>query len=223
MTDYDAMRLNMVESQIRPNKVTDPRLINAFSALPRERFVPENRAGVAYIDEDLEIAPGRYLTEPAVLARMVEAARVTESDTVLDIGCGTGFSTAVLAHLAGTAIGLEPDAELNARASELMIELGIDNAVIVGGDPASGHPDQAPYDVIVLGGAIDTVPEALLNQLAEGGRLIAVIPNIHVSDRSHAGQATLFLRAEGGIARRPLFDAAIPLLPGFTHEAGFVF
>jgi len=223
MTDYDAMRLNMVESQIRPNKVYDPRLIAAFSTLPRERFVPDALMGVAYVDEDLEIAPGRYLTEPAVLGQMIEAARVNETDTVLDIGCGTGYSTAVLARLAGTAIGLEPDATLNARASQLMLELGIDNAVMVSGEPTKGHQDQAPYDVILLGGAVDEVPQALLDQLGEQGRLITVISNRQLSDRSHAGQATIFLRAEGGIARRRLFDAAVPPLPGFAPEAGFVF
>ena len=223
MTDFDAMRHNMVESQIRPNKVVDPRLIAALSTLPRERFVPENFAGVAYVDEDLQIAPGRYLMEPAVLAQMIQAANIADADTVLDVGCGTGYSTAVIAQLAGTAIGLESDDALNARASELLVELGIDNAVVVSGDLAAGHSGQAPYDVIILNGAVPNVPEALLGQLAENGRLVAVLADPALRDRSHAGRVTMFLRSPSGVAQRPLFDAAVPALPGFARETGFVF
>ncbi len=223
MTDFDAMRLNMVECQIRPNKVVDPRLIAAFSKVPRERFAPEGLRGVAYVDEDLQIAPGRYLMEPAVLAQMIQAADIGDADTVLDVGCGTGYSTAVMAQLAGTIFGLESDDALNARASELLVDIGIDNAVVLSGELASGHEGQAPYDVILLEGAVSHVPEALLAQLTDNGRLVAVLENPALRDRSHAGQVTLFLRSAGGIAQRPLFDAAVPALPGFAPEAGFVF
>lgn len=223
MTDFDAMRLNMVESQIRPNKVVDPRLISAFSSLPRERFVPDELSGVAYVDEDLQVAPGRYLTEPAVMAQMIQAARIAETDTVLDVGCGTGYSTAVIAQLAGTAIGLESDEAMSERASGLLTDLGIDNAMVVSGALPAGHAGQGPYDVIMVNGAVLEIPEALLGQLAEDGRLVTVLQNRQLSDRSHAGQATMFLRTAGGVAQRSLFDAAVPALPGFEAEAGFVF
>lgn len=213
----------MVESQILPNKVNDPRLIEALSSVPRERFVPETRRGTAYVDEDLEIAPGRFLMEPVVFARMVEAAGVLETDTVLDVGCGPGYSTAILAQLAGAVIGLEKEADLVENARALMLDLGVDNAVFEQTDPTLGYPDQAPFEVIMLGGAVADVPACLLDQLADGGRLIAVIPDRHLSNRSHFGPATLFTRAGRSVGSRPLFDAGIPPLPGFEKEPGFVF
>jgi protein-L-isoaspartate(D-aspartate) O-methyltransferase len=223
MPDFDAMRAHMVEGQVRPNKVTDPRLIEALSVTPRERFVPPARRCIAYVDEDLEIAPGRYLMEPAVFARLVEAATVTAADTVLDVGCASGYSTAVLGRLAGTVIGLESDRELLAIATEALAELGIDNAVAVEGPLADGYPAQAPYDVIVLEGAVELVPEGLTDQLADGGRLLAVVANSHLSGRRHIGRATLCVRVGDAVSARPLFDAALPLLAGFERQTRFVF
>ena len=223
MPDFDAMRAHMVDGQILPNKVTDPRLIEALSVTPRERFVPPARRGVAYVDEDLEIAPGRYLMEPAVFARLVEAAAVTAADTVLDVGCASGYSTAVLGRLAGTVIGLESDRELLAVATEALAELGIDSAVAVEGPLADGYPAQAPYDVIVLEGAIELVPEGLTDQLADGGRLLAVVANSQLSGRHHIGRATLCVRVGDAVSARPLFDATLPLLAGFERQTRFVF
>lgn len=223
MSNFDAMRAHMVESQIQPNKVNDPRLIEALSSVPRERFVPESRRGTAYIDEDLEIAPGRYLMEPVVFARMVEAAGIQATDTVLDVGCGPGYSTAILAHLAGAVIGLEEESDLVDTARGLMLDLEIDNAVLEQTKPTLGYPDQAPYEVIVIGGAATNIPDTLLDQLADGGRLVAVIPERHVSECCHFGSATLFTKVGDIVGSRPLFDAGIPPLPGFEKEAGFVF
>jgi protein-L-isoaspartate(D-aspartate) O-methyltransferase len=217
MNEFSAVRRSMVEGQIRPNRVTDSRVVAAMAEVPRELFVPRALRGVAYVDEDIEIAPGRYLMEPRVFARLIQAAAIAEGDIVLDIGCGRGYSTAVLARLAATVVALESDQDLAAKAGETLAKLEIDNAVVVGGALAEGYPEQGPYDVIFVSGAVDEVPEALTAQLAEGGRLAAVI------GRGGAGRATLIVRHQELLARRALFEAAAPLLPGFATEPGFVF
>ncbi len=218
MADYAVARLNMIEGQIRPNKVTDGRVLAAMAEVPRERFVPKKLQGAAYVDEDLAVAPGRYLMEPAVFARLLLAAAIAPTDLVLDIGCATGYSTAVLARLAATVVAVESDRGLAKTAVALLAELDADNAVVVEGELKAGYAKQAPYDAIVLGGAVEQVPPAITDQLAEGGRLAAV-----VADGSSVGVGVLMLRARGALLRRVLFDAAVPPLPGFEAERGFVF
>ncbi|HEY9549267.1 MAG TPA: protein-L-isoaspartate O-methyltransferase [Kiloniellaceae bacterium] len=218
MTDFAAARLNMVESQIRPNRVTDPRLVAAFETVAREAFVGEARRGISYIDEDLEVAPGRYLMEPMVLGRLLQAAAPQPGDMALDIGCATGYSTAVLAQLVQTVVGLECDRTLMDSANRTLNALDVDNAVVVEGLLENGYQKQAPYDVIVFQGAVCAVPEAIKRQLGEGGRLVAV-----VIDGGGIGRGTLLQRTGDNVSSRPLFDAATPLLPGFAREAGFVF
>ena len=218
MFDFAQARSNMIDSQLRTNKVTDTGVLDAFAAVPRERFLPEARAGVAYIDEDLEVAPGRYLMEPMVLARLLQAARIEATDMVLDVGCTTGYSSAVLARLADTVVALESDPALCERANQTLQDLGIDNAVVVTGDLTAGYEKQAPYDVILLGGAVAELPEAILSQLSEGGRLVTVM-----ATQAHLGQAVLVRRNAGQASRRVLFDAAVRELPGFAAAPGFVF
>ncbi len=218
MFDFAQARSNMIDSQLRTNKVTDTGVLDAFAAVPRERFLPEARAGVAYIDEDLEVAPGRYLMEPMVLARLLQAARIEATDMVLDVGCTTGYSSAVLARLADTVVALESDPALCERANQTLQDLGIDNAVVVTADLTAGYEKQAPYDVILLGGAVAELPEAILSQLAEGGRLVSVM-----ASQAHLGQAVLVRRNAGQASRRVLFDAAVRELPGFAAAPGFVF
>lgn len=208
----------MVDSQIRTNRVTDPRIVSAFETVPREAFVGEARRSIAYVDEDLEVAPGRYLMEPMVLARLVQAADPQPHDIALDIGCATGYSTAVLARLAQTVVGLESDRALLDAANRTLNALDVDNAVVVEGPLEAGYQKQGPYDVIVFQGAVCEVPEAVKRQLAEGGRLAAV-----VIDGGGIGRGMLLQRAGDSFSRRMLFDAATPLLPGFAREAGFVF
>lgn len=208
----------MVESQIRTNKVTDLRIITAFEALPRELFVDEAKRGFAYIDEDLEVAPGRYLMEPMVLARLLQAAGPRDGDIVLDIGCATGYSTAILAQLAETVVGVESDRELRAEANRTLNALDVDNAVVVEGALGAGYQKQAPYDVIVFQGAVSAVPDAVKRQLTDGGRLVAV-----VCDAAGIGRGTVIQRSGENFSARILFDAATPLLPGLAREVGFVF
>ncbi len=218
MADYAAARHNMVENQIRPNKVTDPRIITAMAGIPRELFVPEESRGIAYVDEDIPVGKERFLMEPRVLARLLQCAEIEKTDVVLDIGCGTGYSAAVLAELANTVVALESDRELAAAATKHCEQLGIDNAVVIEAELDAGYGEQAPYDVIFFDGAVQRIPENICEQLTEGGRLAAV-----VDDGAGLGRATLVLRRGGVLSRRLLFDAATPRLPGFSVEPGFVF
>jgi protein-L-isoaspartate(D-aspartate) O-methyltransferase len=210
-------RQNMVERQIRTNRVTDEAVLAAFSNVPRERFVPSDRRAVAYVDEDIEIAPGRYLMEPMILARLVQAAAIGTSDVVMVIGCGLGYSAAIVSRLADTVVAIEQDADLAERTNGLLREFGADNVAVFQSPHAEGCPAQAPYNAIVIDGAVVEVPAPLFDQLTEGGRLVAVRRSGPV------GEATLFLKAGGVISERALFDAAIPVLPGFERHEAFAF
>jgi protein-L-isoaspartate(D-aspartate) O-methyltransferase len=214
--DHARARLNMVENQLRPNRIDDPGLIAAMREVPRERFVPKALRGVAYADEDLPLPDGRYLIEPLALARLIQAARIKSGDVVLVLGCSTGYVGAVVARLAGTAILVAPDEASGKQLESLLEELGADNMVVViNPSPATGHPDQAPFDVILLAGSVEDVPQALLDQIGEGGRLVAVI------DDGRIGKGMVFTRLHGVVGSRVLFDAQIPGLPGFEKAVRF--
>jgi len=218
MVDYAASRFNMVESQLRTNKILDHAILEAFETLPRERFVPAALRSIAYVDEDIEIAPGRYLMEPMVLGRLLQAAAPQAHETALDVGCGTGYATMMLGRLAATVVGLESDPELVGEARRILTELEADNTAIVKGPLTEGYAKQAPYNVILLNGAVAEVPYAIREQLADGGRLVAVI-----RDSAGIGRATLMQRTGDVVSGRVLFDAAVPLLPGFERPPAFVF
>ena len=218
MIDHAAARRNMVTGQIMTNRVTDERLIDAMADIPRERFVPHAKRGVAYVDEDVEIASGRYLMEPMVLARLLQEADITANDMVLDVGCGTGYASAVMARLAATVIALDVDEALAAEAESALSAVGTDNAIVVTGPLAEGYDQQAPYDVILVGGAVDHLPQALADQLAEAGRIVGV-----VREPGGLGQATLWARHRGALSSRSLFEATLPSLPGISRPISFEF
>ena len=217
MANFARARRNMVDCQIRTNQVTDPRIIAAFDSLPRERFVDASLVTVAYVDQDLAVAPDRFLMEPRVMARMLEALAIGPDEVVLDVGCGTGYSSALMAQLAATVVALESDADLAAQATANLTELAVDNAVVVEGALNQGYAAQAPYDVIFLGGAVPEIPAVITDQLAEGGRACAVI------SAAGGGTTTLFLCRRGAVSAQPLFDAATAPLPGLECKPGFVF
>ena len=217
MPDYAAQRLNMVESQVRTNDVTDTRIHAAMRDVPREQFVPSAKRGVAYAEAAIEIVRGRYLLEPRTFSKLLQLAMVTPDDSVLDVACATGYSTAVIARLAKTVIGLEQDADLVRVASQTVPTVGAKNATIVQGALVDGFTGKAPHDVIFINGAIETVPDALLAQLGEGGRLVAVIKS------GELGRATLYVREHARIGHRVAFDAAAHPLVGFRNTVGFVF
>jgi protein-L-isoaspartate(D-aspartate) O-methyltransferase len=218
MFDYRAARLNMVEGQLRTNKVTDPAILDAFLDVPRERFVPPHLGGAAYIDEDIPLGGGRSLMEPMVLARLLQLAAIGRGDGVLEIGAATGYATAILSRLAARVVAVEGEQRLIAIARTRMQEMQNGNVTLLEGRLEEGYPAGAPYEVIVIGGAVASVPDAVARQLAEGGRLVTV-----VRARAGMGQAVLMTRTAGALSQRGVFDAATALLPGFAPAPGFVF
>ena len=198
--DYAAARRNMVESQLRPNKVTDPALLDALASVPRELFVPAPLRGVAYVDEDIPLGRGRFLMEPMILGRLLELATVRSSDVALVVGASVGYSAAVLARVASRVVALEGDHELAQLAAPALRGLDAASVAVVEGPLADGAPRLAPFDVILFDGAVDGVPPAIIEQLAEGGRLVAVIKAAGI------GRATLMTR-RAGLRSTPGFPA----------------
>ena len=218
MTDYAAARLAMVNSQIRPSDVTDHRIQDAMAEIPREHFVPKSKLAKAYSDAEIELADGRVMLTPVDLAKLIQAAGVRSDDIVLDIAFGRGYSTAVLARLAETVVGLEQEgAGFAAKAGERLAEIGADNAVTVEGDLKKGVPEQGPFDVIFVNGAVSKLPQTWLEQLSEGGRLAVIERDGSV------GRARIYTKARGHVGERAVFDTAPPYLGGFEPEGGFVF
>jgi protein-L-isoaspartate(D-aspartate) O-methyltransferase len=218
MVDYAAARLNMVEGQIRPNKVTDEAILDGFLSLPRERFVPPALRGNAYVDADLPLGDGRWLMEPMVLARLLQIAAIGRGHTVLEIGCGTGYATALLARLARAVVAVETVPALANAARQRLQELACDNATVIEGPLVEGYAARAPYDVILINGGVAAVPDAVARQLAADGRLVTVVRR-----DGAVGVAMLMMRVNGALSRFPEFEAGTPLLTGFAAEPGFVF
>jgi protein-L-isoaspartate(D-aspartate) O-methyltransferase len=219
MVDFAQARRTMVDSQVRPSDVTDLKLIAAMLDVAREQFVPAARRAIAYFDIDVPVGEqnARALLKPMVLARLLQAAGIGEGDRVLDVGCATGYSAAVLAKLAGAVFALEEDSALARIAGETLAASGVSNVSVVSGPLHDGWEQGAPYDVIVVEGASEVVPAALLSQLKDGGRLVAVIGS------GPMGKATIYRSAGGRATGQTLFDASAPLLPGFAQPAAFVF
>ena len=211
----ESARFNMVEAQIRSSNVTDPRILAAMNAVAREKFVPSAARALAYADVPVAVAQGRYLLDPRSFAKLLQLAQIKPADRVLDVGCGTCYSAAVLARLAAEVIALEQDADLVRIASELLANV-VGKVELVQGGLIEGVKDRAPFDVIFVNGAIEQAPETLLSQLAEGGRLVAVL-------KDGQSRAWLFLKENGHVGKRPDFDAEVPLLAGFKKAMGFVF
>jgi protein-L-isoaspartate(D-aspartate) O-methyltransferase len=220
MADYAKARANMVDCQLRPNRVGDPAVLEAFGEIPRENFLPGPLQAIAYVDEDLPVGEGRYLGEPMVIARMIQALDIKPSDAALVIGCATGYTSAVVSRLATIVVHLEEDPAFAKSAAGTLSERAFDNVVVVEGRHRDGYPDQAPYDVILFAGAIPDIPQAVIDQLAEGGRLAAVVDG---GSGTGTGQSVLVERLHGLVGRRVLFDAAMPRLPSFAQEPEFTF
>jgi protein-L-isoaspartate(D-aspartate) O-methyltransferase len=218
MTEFGAARVHMIESQLRPGKVIDARVLGAFARTRRELFVPEHLRAVAYVDEDLPLGRGRYLMEPMVAARLLQAAAIERTDTVLIIGAGTGCEAALAAALARSVVALEEELELARCARAALVEHSIAAVSVVEGPLDRGYRPRAPYDVVLFGGAIAEVSSEIDSQLTEGGRLLAV-----VNSANGIGRAILRTKTGGVMAQRVLFDAATPLLPGFLPKPAFVF
>ncbi len=214
--NFAAARQTMLHSQVRPNGVTDPGILDALGAVPREAFVPEGLRRVAYVDEELPVGHGRFVIAPMVLGRLLNAAAVRPGDVALDLACGSGYSTAVLARVATTVVAVESDPGLAETAASVLGGLGVDNAAVETGDPAAGYPSQAPFDVIVIAGAVRQVPNAVRHQL-DGGRLVT----IH-QEAPGVGRGTVITRSGDAFSSVSPFDDSLPLLPEFDAPSGFV-
>jgi protein-L-isoaspartate(D-aspartate) O-methyltransferase len=217
MFDAAAARRHMVDGQIRTADVTNPNLIAAMQAVPRELFAPPALATQAYSDGDLSLGQGRALLRPIVLGKLIQGADVRSGDRVLDVGCGTGYSAAVLAHMGAAVVALEEDADLVRQAEAALAGASAGQVTVVRGPLTSGWPAAAPYDLILLDGAIEVAPDALGQQLKPNGRLAAIF------GRGPAAKAMIYRLIEGHLVGRPIFDAAAPPLPGFAAPTAFVF
>jgi protein-L-isoaspartate(D-aspartate) O-methyltransferase len=220
MLDFAQARRMMVESQLRTFDVTDFALLDAMDSVPREKFVLPGRENLAYIDQNLPVNEGperRFMLSPMVLARLIQALDVERSAKALDVACGLGYSSAVLARLGASVTALECDEGLAAQARTRLAAAGAADVAVACGPLEAGYAAGAPYDAILVNGAIEHRPEALLQQLAEGGRLVCV------SGQGRSAKATLFVRSGQAFGQRNLFDAAAPLLEAFRAKPGFVF
>ncbi|MCB1458307.1 MAG: protein-L-isoaspartate O-methyltransferase [Nitratireductor sp.] len=215
--DFDTQRQHMVDGQVRTSDVTNLAVLSAFLEVPREAFVATAHLPLAYLDHDLEIAPGRAVMAPAKLAKLVQAASVCDDDIVLDIGCGTGYSTAILSRLCNSVVAVEENPALADTASSKLGELGFDNAAVIQSPLALGCKAEGPFDVIFVGGSVDAVPSMILDQLKDGGRLVAV------EGQGNAGVARLWTRDGSSISSRRLFNCAVAALPGFARAPEFQF
>lgn len=221
MSGFSAARQKMVDGQVRPSDVTDLRIIDAMLTVPREAFVPENQRALAYLDQNLDITEGssakRFLIQPAVTAKMLQAADIRETDNVLVAGCATGYTAALVARLAGKVTAIEADAAQAANATKVLAQSGLTSVTFRAAAVPDGDPANAPYDVIILDGATGIMPDRLYEQLKEGGRLVGVFA------MTQPPRASLVTRSRGEFGRRVLFDAAVPILPGLERLAAFVF
>jgi len=215
VADYSARRTTMVDTQVRPSDVTKFPIIDAMLSVPRERFVPVALREAAYIGENLELAPGRVILEPRTLAKLLDALDIQPTETVLDIGCGLGYSTAVLAKMAEFVVAVEDDAAIAEEAQTTLSETGVDNAAIMTGPLAEGSAKSGPYDVIILQGAVEEVPAAILSQLSEGGRIGCLMAE------GALGVVRIGHRRNGQINWRFAFNANAPVLPGFAKKPAF--
>ena len=220
MTDFEQARINMVDCQIRPNDVTSHEVLEAFGSVPREAFVSPAQKPVAYIDDDLEISADphqRYLMQATPMSRLVQLADVKQDSIVLDVGCGTGYSTAVLSRLCNSVVALECDEKLAEQATQNLQALNFDNAVVITCALEDGCAAEGPYDVIFVGGAVSSVPAKLTDQLKDGGRLVAV------EGLGNSGVARLYKRQAGLVSGATKFNCALKPLPGFEQVEEFVF
>lgn len=217
MTDFEAARRAMVDCQVRPSDVTRFAIIAAMLDVPREKFTPRAQRAVAYADAQIPLAPGRVLLDARTFAKMLEAAEIMPGDLVLDVGAAYGYSSVVAARIAAAVVALEADETLAAHAAELVPGEGAHNVILETGPLAAGAPGSGPYDVILVEGAVEIVPEALLSQLKDGGRLVAIVMD------GPLGQARVFTRAGDAVSSRRAFDATAPVLPQFDAVESFSF
>ncbi len=216
MSEFSTRRVMMVDTQVRPSDVTKFPIIDAMLSIPREAYVPADRREAAYVGENLVLAQGRVMLEARTLAKLLDALDIQPGEMVLDLGCGLGYSAAVIARLAETVVAVEGDEALAVEAGRILSEAGVDNAIVVTGPLAAGAAKHAPYDVITLEGGVETVPAALLAQLKDGGRIGAIFMDGAV------GTVKVGYKSGDQVTWRAVFNATAPLLDGFARPKAFV-
>ncbi len=222
MMDFANLRKNMADNQIRTNDVTSIDILDRFEELPREIFVPVEKKAFAYTDGDLSVwkngaGDERFLMEAYPFARLVQAAQIKSTDLVLDVGCGTGYSTALLAGFCESVVAIESASDLVETATNNLNDLKIDNAVVLQSDLQDGYAKEGPYDLIVINGAVDEVPETLFDQLRSDGRLLTFVGH------GQSGNLTLFKKTSTGTTSVPIMNACVPALVSFERTESFVF
>ena len=205
----------MVDTQVRPSDVTKFPIIDAMLTVPRERFVPADRREAAYVGENIDLAPGRVILDPRTLAKLLDALDLQTADVVLDLGCGLGYSTAVIARMAEAVVAVEDDDDRASDAQQTLSELGVDNAAVIAGPLAEGSANGGPYDVIILQGAAEHWPEALTDQLKDGGRIACIFLE------GDLGVARIGYKIDGALNWRFAFNAGAPVVPGFEQKRAF--
>ena len=216
---FTKARKIMLESQIRPNKVIDEMVLSAFANIPREKFVHKSMQDIAYIDEDLPLSNGRYLMEPMVLARLIQSLELNASDNVMIIGIGTGYSVAIISQIVTSVIGIESRATLIQKAENNLTELDITNAVLFKERLQDGFSKEAPYNAILIDGGISFIPESILDQLTNNGKLVS----IYRANIETAGEASIWMRSGTKFSRKCLFNAQVPTLEEFRAKPEFIF
>jgi protein-L-isoaspartate(D-aspartate) O-methyltransferase len=220
MVDFAQARRMMVDSQLRTFDVNDIALLDAMGSVPRERFAAAGRENLAYIDQDILVAAGaerRFMLSPMVQARLIQALALEPGQKVLDVACGLGYSSAVMAELGAEVIGLESAEEIAGEARRRLASIGLAGVTVAVGPLDKGLAGEAPFDAILVNGAVERRPDALLSELADGGRLVCIM------GRGRSAKATLFVRTGDSFGLRSLFDAAAPSLAAFQQDPGFVF
>ncbi|MFV0293473.1 MAG: protein-L-isoaspartate O-methyltransferase family protein [Paracoccus sp. (in: a-proteobacteria)] len=215
MVDFSQARTMMVDTQVRPNDVTKYPVIEAMLSIPREAFVPEARRAVAYMGENIRLEEDRWLLEPRNFSKLLDALNIQPDELVLNIGAGLGYDAAVVARLGEAVVALESYPDLAAQAETTLAELGVDNVAVVTGDLAGGYAGQAPYDVILIAAGVETVPQVLLDQVKEGGRIGAIFIE------GNLGVARIGYKKDGQINWRHAFNGSAPALPGFVQVTTF--
>jgi len=215
MSDYTARRTMMVDTQVRPSDVTKFPIIEAMLTVPREPFVPRSKREAAYLGETLPLGEGRVLLEPRTLAKMLDALDINSSELVLDLGCGMGYSAAVIARMAEAVVAVEESEALSQDAEETLSDVGADNVIYHHGSIAEGAPQHGPYDVIVVQGGVEALPDAIVGQLKEGGRIGCIFME------GALGSVRIGYKSQGEISWRFDFNAGAPVLPGFQRESSF--
>ncbi len=214
--NFNVLRKNMVDSQLKPNKIINEDLINAFLKVPREIFVTKKNINQSYIDDNIDLSKNRFLINPMIISRLIQSLEIEKNDTILVLGSNVGYTSVILSYLCNTVIGIESIKSFCEFSSNVLLKLDVNNVAIIKGKIENGFPDQTPYENILIEGGVNFVPDVILSQLTENGKLVTV-----EIDKNNIGKAVIYKKKKNNISKRYLFDANVPLLDVFKHKISF--